>query len=107
MKENNILIPEYRFIELTEHEKESEELFECFCRLFTLQYIKTDKPEDWKLNYNVSVASFVNLQICSLNIKFNKQIPHVWFDSQGRGSMMYWSYNDSKYIEGIDKLIEI
>lgn len=106
MIKHEVVIEETRFIELCEREKEAELLFEEFCRVFTIQFFKLNTKEDWYENYNDSIAEFVNLQINSLNLKFNGTTPSVWFNSIGHGSMLYWGYKDSKSVPRIDNIID-
>lgn len=104
MIKNEVIIQEYRLLELLMREKESENLFEELCRIFTIQYLKC-KSDNWRDNYNQSVAEFVNLQIQSCSIKFNGKTPSVWFNGMGHGNMMYWAYKDSKIVPGIDNIL--
>ena len=101
-----IQIDKYDLDKLFQYEKELTALFENI----VLQYVEMwrdlnpSAKFEWLDNKEV-VADFVNDKIVKNKIIFNGETPHVWFNSQGRGSMLYWSTKDSKAIPRVDDLI--
>lgn len=102
---DEIKIPEQRFMDLIEHEAKAEELYERVVINLVKRWKQVNKDSLGIFDNKEHIAEYVNHKLHEMGI-FLKEPSEVWFTSQGRGSMMYWGFRDSKTIYEVAKILE-
>lgn len=100
-----VKITEDRYLQLIDREKEAVELMEGIILDLVKRWARYNKKRFGWQEDKTEVAKYVNKALLKRRVQFNGVVTNVWFNSMGSGSMMYWSYGDSKVLHGVDNII--